>query len=156
MQAFQKRKERLFFMQVKDCMCGGEVVQATPDTNVCEIAKLMNENHVGCVPICKEEKVVGFVTDRDIVLRAIACQKDCNSTKVSDIMNTNIIKTTPDSEIGAAIEVMQKNQIRRLPVIENNKIVGILSMSDLAVSIDSEEVGHTLECICEDNNCNCD
>jgi len=141
-------------MRVKDCMCDS-VVQATPDTNLCEIAKLMDSNHIGCIPVCKEEKVVGFVTDRDIVTRGIASHKDCNTTKVSDIMNTNIIKTTPDTELGAAIEVMEKNQIRRLPVIEDNKIVGMLTLADLAASIDPEEVGHTLECICDEDDCHC-
>lgn len=141
-------------MRVKDCMCS-EVVQATPETNLNEIAKLMDTNHVGCIPICKEEKVVGFVTDRDIVTRAIASNKDCNNTKVSDIMNTNIVKTTPDTELGAAIEVMEKNQIRRLPVIEDNKIVGMLTIADLTYGLDCDEMGEVMECICEDNNCNC-
>lgn len=137
-------------MRVKDCMCH-EVVQATPETNLYEIAKLMDTNHVGCIPVCKNEKVVGFVTDRDIVTRCVASNKDYNSTKVSDIMNINVIKTTPDTEIGHAIEVMTKNQIRRLPVIENDKIVGILAISDLTNAVDCREVGHTMECICEDN-----
>lgn len=142
-------------MRVKDCMCSHEVVQATPETNLCEIAKLMDTNHVGCIPVCQNEKVVGFVTDRDIVTRALASNKDCGSTKVSDIMNTNIIKTTPDTEIGSAIQVMEKNQIRRLPVIEDNKIVGMLTISDLAQNLDDYEVGHTIECICDGDECHC-
>ena len=132
-------------MRVKDCMCCGEVVQATPETNLCEIAKLMDTNHVGCIPVCQDEKIVGFVTDRDLVTRAVASYK----------MNTNIIKTTPDTEIGDAIEVMEKNQIRRLPVIENNKIVGMLTISDLASYLDEDEVGHTVECICDGDNYHC-
>ena len=143
-------------MRVKDCMGTRPLVQATPETNLNEIAKLMNTNHVGCLPICNEEKVVGFVTDRDIVTRAIASNLDCSTTKVSDIMNTNIIKTTPDTEIGDAIETMERNQIRRLPVIEDNKIVGMLSLGDIAVTIDEEDVGYTLGCICEDNENYCD
>ena len=143
-------------MRVKDCMCLKEVVQATPETNLQEVAELMNNNHVGCIPVCHEEKVVGFVTDRDIVTRAIANKLDCCSTKVSDIMNTDVIKTTPDTSIDDALETMKKNQIRRLPVIENNKIVGILSMGDIAVTCDEEEVGYTLGCICEENDCNCE
>jgi CBS domain-containing protein len=143
-------------MRVKDCICTGEVVQVVPETTLCEVAKLMDTNHVGCIPVCKEEKIVGIVTDRDIVTRAIASSKDCASTKVSDIMNTNIIKTTPDTEIGKAIEVMEKNQIRRLPVIENNKVVGMLSFQDLAYNVSAENLGEAVECICEENNCNCD
>ena len=137
-------------MRVKDCMGMKEVVQATPSSNLQQIAELMNTNHVGCIPICQEEKVVGLVTDRDIVTRAIANKLNCETTKVSDIMNTNIIKTTPDTDIDEALETMKKNQIRRLPVIEDNKIVGILSMGDIAICLDEEETGETLGCICED------
>lgn len=136
-------------MRVKDCMCYN-VVQATPDTTVTDVAKLMDENKVGCIPICRENRIIGFVTDRDIITRGVACNKDCNTTKISDIMNVNVIKITPDTELDDAINVMAKNQIRRLPVIEDNKIIGLLTLGDLAqnVDVEPEEIGHTLECIC--------
>ena len=136
-------------MRVKDCMCYN-VVQATPDTTVTDVAKLMDENKVGCIPICRENRIIGFVTDRDIITRGVACNKDCNTTKISDIMNVSVIKITPDTELDDAIKVMAKNQIRRLPVIEDNKIIGLLTLGDLAqnVDVDPEEIGHTLECIC--------
>ena len=139
-------------MRVKDCMGIKEVVQATPDTNLHQIAELMNNNHVGCIPVCNEEQVVGLVTDRDIVTRAIASKLNCETTKVSDIMNTKIIKTTPDTDINEALETMKKNQIRRLPVIEDNKIVGILSMGDIAVCLDEEETREAMSCICDDDD----
>ena len=139
-------------MRVKDCMGIKEIVQATPETNLQQIAELMNQNHVGCIPVCNQEEIVGLVTDRDIVTRAVAASLDCLNTKVSDIMNTKIIKTTPDTDIDEALETMKKNQIRRLPVIENNKIIGILSMGDIAVTLDEEEVGDTLGCICDSND----
>lgn len=138
-------------MRVKDCMGIKNVVQATPETNLQQIANLMNQNHVGCIPICQEQHVVGFVTDRDIVTRAIANNLSCTNTKVSDIMNTNVIKTTPDTHIDEALDTMKRNQIRRLPVIENNKIVGILSMGDIAQNLDEEDVGETLGCICDED-----
>ncbi len=138
-------------MRVKDCMCHN-VIQVTPDTSISEVAKLMDQNKVGCVPVCKDERIIGFVTDRDIIVRGVACNKDCNTTMISDIMNINVVKITPDTELDDAINVMIKNQIRRLPVIQDNKIVGMLTLGDLAHNkeIDSEELGHTLECICED------
>ena len=144
-------------MRVKDCMCSS-VVQATPDTSLSEVAKLMNSNKIGCVPVCSDNVVVGFVTDRDIITKCVANNKSCSSTKVSDIMNTDVIKTTPDTDIGAAIDVMQKNKIRRLPVIEGNKIVGMLSIGDLAQNqdINPENLGHTLECICEPSCDHCE
>ena len=145
-------------MTVKDCMGIKEIVQATPETNLQQIAELMNQNHIGCIPICSEEQIVGLITDRDIVTRAVASNLDCGNTKASDIMNTKIIKTTPDTEIDEALEIMKKNQIRRLPVIEDNKIVGILTMGDVAVTLDEDETGETLSCICDDDDGekNCD
>lgn len=138
-------------MRVKECMCQ-KVVRATSDTTLTEIAKLMQENDVGCVPICNQENnVIGFVTDRDIITRCVANNKNCGQTKASDIMITKIIKTTPDTEINDATQTMSKNQIRRLPVIENNQIVGMLTIGDLAKNNDVsiKEVGNTVECICE-------
>ncbi len=141
-------------MRVKDCMCK-KVVQATSDTTLDKIAQLMQENDVGCVPICNEEKnVIGFVTDRDIITRCVATNQSCSQTKASDIMTTTVIKTTPDTEIDEATNTMSHNQIRRLPVIENNQIVGMLTIGDLAQSqkVQPREVGDTMECICKCNH----
>ena len=139
-------------MRVKDCMCK-KVVQATSDTTLDKIAQLMQENNVGCLPICNQENhVIGFVTDRDIITRCVATGKNCSQTLASDIMTTKVIKTTPDTEIGDATQTMSTNQIRRLPVIENNQIVGMLTIGDLAQSpnIQPNQVGDTMESICEE------
>lgn len=138
-------------MRVKECMCK-KVVRVAADTTLNEVAKLMQKNDVGCVPICNEENyVIGFVTDRDIVTRCVANNKNCEQTKVSDIMTTNVIKTTPDTELKDATQTMATNQVRRLPVIENNQIVGMLTIGDLAQNQDvhTEELGNTVECICK-------
>ena len=77
-------------MRVKECMCK-KVVRATSDTTLNEIAKLMQENDVGCVPICNQENhVIGFVTDRDIITRCVANNKQCAQTKASDIQGQKI------------------------------------------------------------------
>ncbi len=138
-------------MRVKECMCG-DVCFVTPEATVNEVAKIMADNHVGAVPICNaKNEVLGFVTDRDIVLRAVSTGKDISKTKISDIMSSEIIKTTPDTKVEEASEVMCINQVRRLPVIEDNKIVGILSMGDLArnTGIETNEVGKVVENICQ-------
>jgi len=138
-------------MRVKDCMCK-KVIKATSDTTLEKIAKLMKENDVGCVPICNDENnVIGFVTDRDIIIRCVATNKNCAETKAKDVMTSKVIKTTPDTHLDDATETMSKNQIRRLPVIENNEIVGILTIGDLAKNNDvsTKDVGITMECICE-------
>lgn len=143
-------------MRVKDCMCDS-VVQATPETTLSDIAKLMSSNKVGSIPICNNQNhVVGFITDRDIITRCIANNLNCSNTKASDIMNTQVIKTTPDTDVQDACKCMSENQIRRLPVIENGQIVGMLTMGDLAQNthVSTKEVGQTFECIC-DKHGNC-
>lgn len=137
-------------MRVKECMCN-KVVKATSDTTLEQIAKLMQENNVGCVPICNNENnVIGFITDRDIITRCVASNKNCSKTTAADIMTQNVIKTTPDTEINEAQKTMANNQIKRLPVIENNKIVGIITIGDLAQNrnVPTRDVGVTVECIC--------
>lgn len=138
-------------MRVKDCMCN-KVIKAKGDTSLREIAKLMENNGVGCVPICNEEdRVVGFLTDRDIITRCVAANGDCSKTKASDVMTKQVIKTTPDTEVQEVCETMSTNQVRRLPVIDDGKIVGMLSLGDMAQSKEASEdsIGHTLGCICD-------
>ena len=141
-------------MKVKDCMCNN-LVKASPETSVAEAAKLMNSNQIGCLPICSsEDKCVGFVTDRDIITRAVAHNKDCNTTKLSDIMTINVIKTTADTDVKAAADIMANNQVRRLPVLENGKVIGVLTIGDIAQQedISCECVGKTFEDICGCHN----
>lgn len=148
-------------MKVKDCMCG-EVCCVKPDTKVYEIAKLMGQNHIGCVPVCDDKNcLVGIITDRDIILRSIANDKDVKSTKASEIMTTNVCTCNENEDISDAENKMAQNQIRRIPVIDNNKVIGILTLGDLARY--NEKTGennfcNTVEDICEcggqaKNNC---
>ena len=135
-------------MRVKDCMCEN-VVWVGKDATICDVAKLMNDNHVGSIPVCDEnQNVIGIVTDRDIILRSIACGKDVNQTKVSDIMTTNVVRTSRDTDVSWVENIMAQNQIRRIPVVENEKIVGIITIGDLARNreVPNTEVGN---CVCK-------
>ena len=89
---------------------------------------------VGCIPICNDEKnVVGVLTDRDIVLRSVACDKNAKTTPVSEIMTTNVYTCKSEQDIEDAQYLMEQNQVRRIPIVDNtNKMVGILSTGDLA------------------------
>ncbi len=143
-------------MKVKDCMCN-EVCCATPNSTVQECATLMSNKHVGCIPVCDENQtVVGLVTDRDIILRCVACNKDAKNTPISDIMTCTPCCCTSDADISEAENLMSQNQIKRLPIIENNRIVGILTLGDLSSSeqVDNQDVGNTLNniCKCDDKN----
>ena len=139
-------------MKVKDCMCN-DVCCVKPETNLKEVAKIMSQNHIGCLPVCdNNNSICGIVTDRDLVLRCIACDKDINSTPVSDIMSCNVCTCKETDDITNAQSKMGQKQIRRLPVCDNNnKIVGILTLGDLAKNdseVGKEEVCITLEDIC--------
>lgn len=143
-------------MRVKDCMCSS-VIKVEPEEKLSQVAKLMKENSVGCIPVCDQEnKVIGFITDRDIVIRCVANNENCSNIRVSEVMQKNVIKTTADTDIDDATRIMEENQIRRLPVIDNGKIVGILSLGDLArhQDISTKDVGYAFECVCE-NDCEC-
>ena len=101
-------------MKVKDCMCN-HVWYCNPDTTIGNAAKLMNEKHVGCIPVCNDNnRVVGIVTDRDITLRGVACDKDTNTTNVSEIMTTNTTCCDSSQEISTVAEIMGKTGIRRM------------------------------------------
>ena len=143
-------------MKVKECMCD-ESFCVKPETSICEVAKMMANNHVGTVAVCDNNNCLcGIVTDRDIILRSIACDKDVHQTPVSDIMTTNVFTCKKDDDIKDAEKTMAQNQIRRIPVMENNKITGILTLGDLATNkeISEHEVYSTLEDICKCTNKN--
>ena len=144
-------------MKVKDCMCY-EVAYLTPDSTVEDCAKLMCNKHVGCIPVCDSNKtVVGIVTDRDVILRSIACDKDIKNTPISDIMTCKVCSCGPEEEINEAEKKMSEEQIRRLPVVdENNKIIGIITLKDLCANqdVNCNVIGQTLENICNQNNKN--
>ena len=143
-------------MKISECMCN-EVNTVKPDTTVKDCAKMMCEKHIGCVPVCDcNNKVVGIITDRDILLRTVACDKYPNSTKISEIMTTNVKCCECNSDIKEAEKIMQNEQIRRVPVVDNGKIVGILTLGDLATneSINKQDLSTTIECICKTDKYN--
>lgn len=141
-------------MKVKECMCN-DVCCVKPDTNLNQVAKLMSENHVGCIPVCDDNNCIcGIVTDRDILLRAVACEKDTKTCSVSDIMTCNVCTCTEEEEMSNAESKMSQNQIRRLPVCDqNNKVVGILTLGNLAQN--DRELGKQEVCNTIQNICNC-
>lgn len=141
-------------MKVKECMCN-DVACVKPDCSLNQVAKLMNEKHVGCIPVCDEDNCIcGIVTDRDILLRAVACEKDTKTCKVSDVMTCNVCTCTEDEEMTNAESKMAQNQIRRLPVCDqNNKVIGILTLGDLAQN--DREIGEQQVCTTIEEICNC-
>lgn len=119
-------------MQVKDLMSSG-VITITPDENASLAARLLARHNIGALPICTSEgSLRGILTDRDIVLRCIAAESQPENTLVRDIMTKNVVSVSPEDDLREATRLMASEQIRRLPVVENGTIVGMLSLGDLA------------------------
>lgn len=138
-------------MNVKECM-KKEVCYCTPSTKIIDVAKLMKDNHVGCIPVCDDSKeIVGLVTDRDIILRSVACDKDVNTTPISDIMTCDVCCCDCNKEVSEATKLMSDLQIRRIPIVDENKVIGILTLGDIAndKGINNTEVEKTVGCICD-------
>ena len=124
-----------------------DVATASVDTTLEEIATMMRAENVGAIPILDEdEELAGIVTDRDIVIRCIADGKDATEATAEDILSYRVDSISPDQNVEAAARLMASKQIRRLPVVENGKLVGIISIGDLAVKTNEDKLlSHTLE-----------
>lgn len=107
------------------------VVTVSPSQSVQEAAALMNQYNIGSIPVVENGQVRGIITDRDITLRSTA-QGMNGQTPISQVMSQNLITATPQMNVDQAAQLMAQNQIRRLPVVENNQIVGMVALGDLA------------------------
>ena len=131
-------------MKVRDVMTSS-VDWVTPDTSVVEVAQLMKKDDVGSIPICKENRLIGMITDRDIVLKVVAAEGNTNNISAKDIMSADITFVSADQDVHEAANLMSEYQIRRLPVLEKGKLVGILAIGDLAIEkIHINEAGDAL------------
>lgn len=110
----------------------------TPLDNVYEVATKMKDLNVGAIPIVENNQLIGMITDRDLVVRGIA-EKHAGSNSVTNVMSEHLVTITPDASVDEAAHLMAQHQIRRLPVVENGQLVGMLSLGDLAVSNYAEE-----------------
>lgn len=141
-------------MKIQDCM-SKNVCCVKPETKITEIAKLMKDNHIGCVPVCDNNNCVcGILTDRDILLRTVACNKDINTTTANEIMTTNVCTCKQDEEVSNAESKMSAYQIRRIPVCdENNCVVGIFTLANLSEK--DQQIGKESVCDTLNNICDC-
>lgn len=132
-------------MNIREIMTADPVF-AEPDTTLEEIATMMKEENIGAVPVVEDGEVSGIVTDRDIVLRCIAEGKDAAECTAEDVMSTEVFCIEPDTSAAEAARLMGDRQIRRLAVIENGKLIGMVSIGDVAVKTDDDDLsGDALE-----------
>jgi CBS domain-containing protein len=120
-----------------------------PDLPVSEAARLMRSEDVGSLPVVDGERLVGVVTDRDIAVRLVAEGKDPESVPVSEIHTRESVTVEPDQGLDVALEEMARHQVRRLPVIEDGRLVGILAQADIARESDSSETGELVQEVSE-------
>lgn len=107
------------------------VATVSPNQTIQEAAQLMSQHNIGSIPVVENGQVKGIITDRDITLRTTAEGRD-NNIPVSHVMTSTIVSGSPDMSVEEAANLMSQNQIRRLPIVENNNLVGIVSLGDIA------------------------
>ena len=118
----------------------------TPETPVTEAAQLMKSDDIGSLPILDGEQLAGMVTDRDIVIRAIAEGKDPRGMPVREVASRELVTVHADDDLATALKLMASQQVRRLPVVDSdNRLVGIVAQADVAVEAKEKAVGEMVE-----------
>lgn len=130
-------------MQVSEIMTT-RIVSVEPGSSVKDAAQLMSRNNIGAVPVVESGAVRGMLTDRDIVLRCVSESKDAATTKVSDICSHGAISVRPQDPVSNAMRLMSAEQVRRLPVVDDGKLVGMLSFADVAREKAGMEVAQSI------------
>jgi CBS domain-containing protein len=122
-----------------------EVKACEPTATVVDAAKVMAQEDVGPVPIVDEGRLVGIVTDRDIVGKGVAKGGDTTTTTVGDIASGNLVTISPDDDLSDALGLMAAHQVRRLPVVEGDRLVGIVAQADIALVGRDKKTGEVVE-----------
>lgn len=132
-------------MKLRDIMTN-PVVRIHPEESVAVAARTLSRYNIGALPVCGSDgRLCGLVTDRDLVTRCLASGRTPESTPVRDVMTRQVISAQPDMEVSLAANLMGREQIRRLPVVERERLCGMVSLGDLAVMEDSAiEAGDAL------------
>lgn len=128
----------MFSQRVKSVMEQKKLLTAAPQTTVSEAAKLMAKKNVGAIMVVEKERLVGIFTERDALVRVIAKGRDIQATRLSDVMTSNPQTVDPNKTFGFALLMMHENGFRHVPVVENDKLIGIVSSRN-ALDPDLEE-----------------
>ena len=124
-------------MKIRDMMTT-PVVRIHPEESVAVAARMLTRNNIGILPVCGSDgKICGLVTDRDLVTRCVASGRVPAQTPVREVMTTRILHVRPETDAFDAAELMGREQVRRLPVLENGRLCGMVSLGDLAVHVET-------------------
>ena len=120
-------------MNVREIMTTN-ITKASPESTLVYVATMMRDENIGAVPIVDGNELTGIITDRDIVVRAVADGKDPSTTKVEDILSEELESVEPEADVTDAADLMASRQIRRLPVVEDGQVVGMALLETLRLN----------------------
>ncbi len=142
-EAFPKRS-RSHGGSVRSAMTA-DPVSVPPSTSAAEAARLMQREDVGSLPIVENGRLVGVVTDRDLALRVVAEKGNPDEATVGEIASRDLVTVEPDQNLDRALHLMASGQLRRLPVVEDGRLVGMLAQADVATTASDERTGEVVE-----------
>jgi CBS domain-containing protein len=136
--------------QVRDVMTANPECVSEGDS-LRDVARIMKDRDTGVVPVVDGRKIIGLITDRDIVVRGLAEGKDLGNASVTELMTKTVRSVRDDASVNEALELMSRAEVRRVAVVNNNdELVGIVSLGDISVNTDKDhKVGQTVESISE-------
>ncbi|MBA3716716.1 MAG: CBS domain-containing protein [Actinobacteria bacterium] len=120
------------------------VETASPSQPLSEAAQTMKISDIGSLPVVEEGRLVGMLTDRDIVVRAVAEGVDVNTVQVGDVASREPVTTAPEEDLDDALALMARHRVRRLPVVEDGTLVGVLAQADVALEAKEKNAGEML------------
>ena len=117
----------------------------SPDETLVDAARMLSKYDVGSMPVVDGESLVGVLTDRDIVISGVAKGLDLAETKVSEIATSDVVSVSPDDDAESVAKTLAERQIRRVPVVEDGKVLGVISQADVALELDNSTAGEVVE-----------
>ena len=142
-------------MKAKDIMTA-KPESVPPGTNIADVARIMRDMNVGVVPVADDDRLLGVITDRDITIRVTAAGMAPQDVTVQDFMSPNVVTVSPDDDVEDVRKLMADNQIRRVMVTDSDKLVGVISLGDVALNEKDKDArtGEVLEKVSEPTNLN--
>jgi CBS domain-containing protein len=117
--------------------------------SVVEAARLMRDEHIGSLPVTEGGRLIGMITDRDLTTRVVAEAAVPETTSVGDVYSRDLISVEPNNDLEEALQLMARHQVRRLPVVENGRLVGMVAQADIALKENEKRTGELVEAISE-------
>ena len=113
---------------------------ATPSMDLSEVASMMKRHNIGVVPVCEGKKILGILTDRDLVISCMASDMDPKECNAREFMTANPVTVSPDTDLEEAARIMGREQLRRLAVVEDGNLVGMISIGDVAMALANDSL----------------